>query len=462
MNADWMKTRQTKYSAYVTVYVLVVVALLAGLNYLASVHNKSVDLTSNKRYTLSDQTIKIVKNLKDEVDIYYFDETKQFPAAQDLLDRYNNLSTKLKIQYVDPYKKPQMAREFGVHAAGTIILQHGTRRSEARSLTEEEITSALIHVLKSGERMACFVGGAGEHALAETGAEDYSGVKDALEKNNYKTDTINLLEKPEIPASCTVVVVAGPRYEYPQPVVDALKNYIEKGGRGLFMLDPPLDAGKDKIAANDGLVKVLSGWGVTLNKDQVLDTSGIGGLYGLGPEVALANKYGSHPIVKEMKGSATAFAIVRSLDAKAGPNTSAETIVSTTNNSFATTQLSGKERKVDLSKGERKSFPVAAAGTYRVPATGSEVAKEGRFVVVGSSDWAANYVLRFAANRDFFLNIVSWLSNDEDLISIRPKEPEDRRIQLTRAQMMMVRLVSQFVIPLIVILAGILVWLKRR
>ena len=71
-------------------------------------------------------------------------------------------------------------------------------------------------------------------------------------------------------------------------------------------------------------------------------------------------------------------------------------------------------------------------------------------------------MLRFAANRDFFLNIVSWLSNDEDLISIRPKEPEDRRIQLTRAQMMMVRLVSQFVIPLIVILAGILVWLKRR
>ncbi len=462
MNADWIKTRQTKYSAYLTVYVLLVLALLAGLNYLASVHNKSLDLTSGKRYTLADQTIKIVTGLKDEVDIYYFDETKQFPAAKDLLDRYNNLSTKLKIQYVDPYKKPQMAREFGVHAAGTIILRHGARRSEARSLTEEEITSALIHVLKSGERVACFVGGAGEHSLAEAGAEDYSGVKDALEKNNYKTDTINLLEKPEIPASCTVVVVAGPRYDYPQPVVDALKNYIEKGGRSLFMLDPPLDAGRDRIAANDALVKVLNGWGVTLNKDQVLDTSGIGGLYGLGPEVALANKYGTHPIVKEMKGSATAFAIVRSLDAKAATNTSAETIVSSTSNSFATTQLSGKERKVDLSKGERKSFPVAAAGTYRVPAAGSELAKEGRFVVVGSSDWAANYVLRFAANRDFFLNIMSWLSNDEDLISIRPKEPEDRRIQLTRAQMMMVRLVSQFLIPLMVILAGILVWLKRR
>jgi len=462
MNAEWLKTRQTKYSAYLMLYVLVVVAVLAGLNYLASVHVKSIDLTSNKRYTLSDQTIKIVSGLKDEVDVYYFDETKQFSSAKDLLDRYNNLSNKLKIIYVDPYKKPQMAREYGVHSAGTIILQHGARRTEARSLTEEELTSALIRVLKSGERMACFVAGAGEHSLSESGPEDYSGVKDGLEKNNFKTNTINLLEKPEIPASCTVVVVAGPRYEYPQPVVDALKNYIEKGGRGLFMVDPPLDAGKDKIAPNEALAKVLAGWGVTLNRDQVLDTSGIGGLYGLGPEVALANKYGTHPIVKEMKGSATAFAIARSLDAKSATNTSVETIVSTTSNSFATKQLSGTERKVDLSKGERKSFGVAAAGTYRVPVTGSELPKEGRFVVVGSSDWAANYVLRFAANRDFFLNIMSWLSNDEDLISIRPKEPEDRRIQLTRAQMMMVRSVSQFIIPLIIILAGVMVWLKRR
>ena len=454
MNSDWMKTRHTKYSAYVTVYVLVVLAILVGVNYLASQYDKSADLTSNKRYTLSDQTIKVVKNLKDQVDIYYFDEPRQFASAKDLLDRYDMLSSKLKVHYIDILKNRRTAMEYGVKAAGTIVLQRGERRGEARSLTEEEITSGLIRVLKTGDHVACFVTGAGEHTLAE----DYSNAKDALEKNNYRTQAINLLEKPEIPSECTIVVVAGPRYDYPQPAVDALKNYVEKGGRGLFMLDPPLEMGKTNIASNEGLSKVLVSWGVTLDKDLVLDLSGQGGLYGLGPDVALTDQYGSHPIVKEMKGTGVAFPIVRSLAAASGASASAETIVSTSQSSVATTQLSGRGIKIDPSKGEKKSYPVAAAGSYRTGTPG----KDGRFVVVGCSGWAANSAIRFVGNRDLFLNVMSWLSNDEDLISIRPKDPVDKRLEITRAQLMLLRMVSQFLIPAGIILAGILVWLKRR
>ena len=454
MKSEWMKTRHTKYSAYVTVYILVVLAVLVGVNYLASQYNKSADLTSNKRYTLSDQTVKVVKNLKDQVDIYYFDEPRQFAPAKDLLDRYDALSSKLKVHYIDALKNKRMAMEYGVRAAGTIILQHGERRGEARSLSEEEITSGLIRVLKTGDHLACFATGAGEHTLAE----DYSNAKDALEKNNYRTQAINLLEKPEIPSECTLVVVAGPRYDYPQPAVDALKNYVEKGGRGLFMLDPPLEMGKTNISANEGLDKVLASWGVTLNKDLILDLSGQGGLYGLGPDVALTDQYGSHAIVKEMKGTGVAFPIVRSLAAASSASASAETIVSSSESSVATTQLSGQGIKIDPNKAEKKSYPVAAAGSFRTGAPG----KEGRFVVVGCAGWAANSAIRFVGNRDLFLNVMSWLSNDEDLISIRPKDPVDKRLEITRAQLTLLRLVSQFLIPLGVILAGILVWLKRR
>jgi ABC-type uncharacterized transport system involved in gliding motility auxiliary subunit len=454
MKSEWMKTRHTKYSAYVTVYILVVLAVLVGVNYLASQYSKSADLTANKRYTLSDQTIKVVKNLKDQVDIYYFDEPRNFAPAKDLLDRYDAISSKLKVHYIDALKNRRMAMEYGVKAAGTIILQHGERRGEARSLTEEEITSGLIRLLKTGDHLACFATGAGEHTLAE----DYSNAKDALEKNNYRTQAINLLEKPEIPSECTLVVVAGPRYDYPQPAVDALKNYVEKGGRGLFMLDPPLEMGKTNISTNEGLDKVLASWGVTLDKDLILDLSGQGGLYGMGPDVALTDQYGSHAIVKEMKGTGVAFPIVRSLAATSGASSTSETIVSSSDSSVATTQLSGKGIKIDPSKSEKKSYPVAAAGTYRIGAPG----KEGRFVVVGCSGWASNSAIRFVGNRDLFLNVMSWLSNDEDLISIRPKDPVDKRLEITRAQLTLLRLVSQFLIPLGVILAGILVWLRRR
>jgi len=452
------QTRQARYGAYASLYIVILIAVLAIINWLANRYDKSYDTTSNKQYSLSDQTIKIVKGLKQDVTIMYFDRTEGFQSAKDLLERYSALSPKLSVEYIDGVKKPQIARQYGVRTAGTTIVKTGAKTQEAHSLTEEEVTSALIRVLKEGVKDVCFISGAGEPSVDESDETGYSGAKEILEKNNYKVQTINIVEKPQIPPTCSVVVDAGAKYDYPQPVVDALKKFVEGGGHAIFMLQPPLDDGKNKIADNKALMEVLAGWGVTANRDQVIDTSNVGGLYGLGPEVALATKYETHPIVRDMRGSAAAFAITRSLTTKSADKTNVEKLVSTSPNSIATTQLSGAARKIDPTKSKEDSYAVAAAGTYRTGETG----KEGRFVVVGSSDWVANYVLRFAGNRDLFLNMMSWLSNDEDLISIRPKDQADRRIELTRSQMIMVRSVSQFLIPMFVVMAGILVWWKRR
>jgi ABC-type uncharacterized transport system involved in gliding motility auxiliary subunit len=86
----------------------------------------------------------------------------------------------------------------------------------------------------------------------------------------------------------------------------------------------------------------------------------------------------------------------------------------------------------------------------------------GLFVVVGSSGWVANGFLPFNGNRDLLINMLNWLSSDADLISIRPKEPEDRRLNMNQRQMDLVKYESVFAIPLLVVLAGISVWWKRR
>ncbi len=101
---------------------------------------------------------------------------------------------------------------------------------------------------------------------------------------------------------------------------------------------------------------------------------------------------------------------------------------------------------------------LAAAATL----TGGKPNQQGRFVAIGSSIWASNRFIDFNGNGDLATNAINWLTSDEDLISIRPKAPEDRRITMTQGQLRTVRIVSQFVLPLIVILAGILVWWKRR
>ena len=458
MASQWLKARQTRYAAYATTYILIVLAALVVANVLADRFNKSYDATSNKHYSLSDQTAKIVKGLKQTATITYFDQSTRFREGKDLLDEYANLSPKVKVEYVDPDKNPQAAREAGIRNFGTAVVQVGAKKEEAKSMTEEGITGAFIRDLKSSTRTVCFVSGSGEHQIDDSDRGGLSRFKDVLAKDNYESKTIDLLQKAEVPNDCTTLVVAGPRRNYEQPEVDAIKKYVEGGGRALLMLDAPLKSGRSEIADNDALAGVLQGWGVTLNKDLILDLNPIGQLVGLGPQVALVTHYESQPIVSEMKGTATGFPLSRSLEAKSTDKTNVQKLFDSSDTSLATNNLSSTEVNVSDPKNKKGPLTIAASGTYNTEKENSQ----GRFVVVGSSSWLSNGFITFNGNNDLGLNTINWLSSDEDLISIRPKEREDRRITMTRAQLSWVRATSQFLLPGVVVIVGISVWWKRR
>src|SRR5215475_773109 len=144
MASQWLKARQTKYAAFAATYILVVAAIIVVANVLADRYNKSYDSTSNKRYSLSGQTAKIVKGLKQPATITYYDQSTRFEQARDQLDQYANLSPKVRVEYVDPDKKPALARAAGVKNYGIAMVQIGDRREEAKSLTEEAISGAFI------------------------------------------------------------------------------------------------------------------------------------------------------------------------------------------------------------------------------------------------------------------------------------------------------------------------------
>lgn len=459
MSTGWMQARQTKYAAYATVYILVIVLIIAAANFLANRYNKTFDATANKRYSLSDQTKKVVGDLKQDVTIRYFDRATGMQNAKDLLDRYANLSPKLHVEYVDLLKNPTLARAANVTREGEAVIDVGTRHEDAKTFDEEGVTGALIRALKGGERKVCVITGHGEHRVDDSSqSEGFSGFQTIVERNNYKIQAINLLQKAEVPESCSVVVVAETTGDYIQPEVDAIKKYVEGGGRALFMLDPPLKLGRRQVGDNQALSDLLAGWGVTVDKDLLLDESAASQLLGGGPEAPVIMQYDSHPIVNDLTNISTAFPLSRSLETKNTDKTTISKLFSTSADSFATSNLSSAEIRIDPNKDKHGPFTLAVAGTF----TGAKPADQGRFVVVGNSGWASNQALGFSGNRNLLLNTINWLSSDEDLIAIRPKEPEDRRITLTRAQFRMVQSFSQFFLPLIVIFGGVMVWLKRR
>lgn len=458
MASQWLKARQTRYAAYATIYILIVISVVVIANVLADRYNKSLDATSNKRYSLSEQTAKIVKGLKQDATITYFDQSTRFRSGKDLLDQYANLSSKVRVKYVDQDKSPEAAREAGIRNFGTAVIQVGAKKEEAKSMTEEGITGAFIRDLKGTTRTVCFVSGSGEHQSDDSERDGLSRFKDLLAKDDYENKTVDLLQKAEVPSDCTTLVIAGPTRNYEQPEVDAIKKYVEGGGRALLMLDPPLKIGRSEIADNDALAALLQSWGVTMDKDLILDMNPIGQLVGLGPQVALVQSYGSQPIVSEMKGTTTGFPLSRSIEIKSTDKTSVEKLFDSSSSSLATNDLSSNRVNVNDPKNKKGPLTIAAAGTYN---TGKDNL-QGRFVVMGSSGWAANRFIDFNGNGDLALNIINWLSSDEDLISIRPKQQEDRRITMTRAQLNWVRATSQFILPLAVVIAGVFVWWKRR
>ena len=322
-------------------YLLVVLAVLTAVNWLANRHNKSFDSTANKRFSLSDQTEKVVKGLKQDAKITYFDKTSEFtpgarsagPLRQPLHEAHGRL------------------RRSGQEAAGgqsgrRADLRNDLRRGQRQEGRSQEPDRGRDHRRADpgleGRRSGPSASSPAAASTASTTptAAATPSLKDLLERNNYKTARSRCCEKPEVPKDCTVLVVGGPRFDYVEPAVNAIKSYVESGGRALVMLDPPLKFGKEDIGDNAALAKMLEGWGITLDKDLVLDTSGIGQIFGLGPEMPLVTDYETHPIVREMKEIATAFPIARSVEAKPAGKATREKLFSTSANSSATSNLS--------------------------------------------------------------------------------------------------------------------------
>ncbi len=441
-----LQARQTKYGAYLFFYVLIVLAVLGAVNYLANQNDKSFDSTANKRYSLSDQTKKAVANLKNQVTFDYVNRSTGFNDAKSTLDRYASLSNKITVNYIDAVKHPERVSAMGIRTLPTLVITNGAKHEEAKSLNEEEVTSALIRSEKNGTKNVCFVQGSGERKLDDAQPNGYSALKTALEHNNYTTRTISLIENPTVPQDCNALVIAGPHADYAEPMVNGVKTYVDNGGHVFLLLDPPTKG----FSGDPALSKLTSGWGVTPDPDLIIDLSATSAYFG--EAVPFAVKYESHPIIGGSE-AATAYPLARSLDVKSP----AQALFSTSAQSFAVTSFETPV-KLDPKTARKGPFVLGAAGML---GTGS---KQGRFVVFGSSAAASNQMMNMGqvGNRDLVLNAINWLTSDEDLISIRPRDPDDRRLNLSGRQMMTLLYLSLIALPLIVIGSGVMTWWKRR
>jgi ABC-type uncharacterized transport system involved in gliding motility auxiliary subunit len=458
-----LTSRQAKYGLNTTLYVLAAVAILVILNLLAVKAptrlgefstNWQWDLTASKRYSLSQQTDQILAKLDQDIQLIYFDRRANFASARELLEQFPLLSRRVSVSYVDVDSEPAKAAQYNVKEYGKIVVATSTKSEATPANEEEDITNTIIRVLREGPKTLCFLIGHGERTVDDGERLGYSGAKTALEEGNYKIEPLSLqVQEPEVPASCTVVVVAGPSKDMLDPEIEALKRYMIMGGRVMFLLTPHTPP---------KFVTLLSEFGADVSNTRVIDVSGVGMLFGADATMPLVRQYENHPITKDLTNIPTLFPTATAVQSSVGfmPGADFALIARTAPESFATRNVNANEVRFEEGKDLQGPIALVGAGTFHDP--GAPAAIETRYVVMGSPDVASNYGLEAFGNRDLFLNAMAWLSSDEDLIAIRPKDPEERPVELSPTQLAMVRIGAYGVVPLAVIIVGLGVWWRRR
>jgi len=469
-----MGTRTARYGAGAAVMVLLALGIVVAANAISVRHNTRWDLTENKRNSVSPQTIQVLRTLKSPVTAiaFYRSDTPGKKTAEDLLAQYKTYSGgKFEWRLEDTDKAPGLAREYGVESYGTVVLKSapdGQAKTEKVLDTEEEkLTNALVKLTRSGKRIVYIVKGHGEREVANTERGGFSQAKEQMEKANYEVKELVLAREAKVPDDAALLILPGPRTDLFPQELEAVDAYIARGGKVFFMATP---------FQAEGLAKYLQKYGITLDDDVVIELNPIGQLFGVGPLVPIINQYDSHPITKDLGGVMTLFPLTRSLEAAKTPpkGVNLQSLASTSAQSWGETDRSVFQRgEAKHDPGEKMGpLPVAIVATIDPQATakaeskpeGTEEKKpaKARIVVVGTADFASNQFLGAQGNRDFFLNVVSWLAEQEDLISIRPKDTRQNPIILTSAQSNLVLWLPLAVLPGAVLIGGIMVVVHRR
>ena len=459
-----LSSRSAKFGTNAALMILFIFGILVVLNIVFNRFSWRIDTTAAKQFSLAPQTKKVLKNLDQDVHVIGFFKSGDEFQARELLTEYAHYSPRFSFEFVDPDKKPGLAKKHGIKQYNTIVIEGESKSEKITKSTEEEITNALIKVTREGIKKVYFTQGHGEKDIDDSEAKGLSKMKEAIEEQNFQVEKIQLTAEPDsIPADCAVLVVAGPKSSFLPPEEKKVREYLKRGGKVIFMLDPE---------APDDYAKFLEEWGIKVGDDLVVDVSPIGQFFGLGPIVPLVSQYESHAITKEF-GIMTFFPETRSV-AKADDVPSGVTvteIAKTSAQSWGETDpISRGKVRFDADKDLKGPVPIFAVAEKMAekPAKTEDKYDLGtgevktRIAVFGDSDFASNAYFNNQGNGNLFMNTLNWLAEEEDLISVRPRDPEDRRLNLTKKQSRMILYLGVILFPVLIFATGIVVYVKRK
>ncbi len=457
-----LKRRSFLYSSNALLLAVLVLGILVLANVFFSRHHHRFDFTEAKLHSLSDPSIKVASALKADISIkaFFREGNPARSRMEDLLKIYTYHTPRIKYEFIDPDKNPGLIKRYEVTQDGTTIFEAGAKDNRITTTTEEDVTNALIKVTREKKKVIYFLEGHGEKSIEVTEESGYSFIKDDLTKMGYDVKKQLTALPDAFPKDCALLVIPGPEKDIAPNELEAIRGYLEGGGRVFFLVDPQ---------TAPGLVPYLAKLGVKLEDDTVIDRPT---LFGGDYLMPMMSEIASHEITKNFR-YVTYYPLARSVDVidpKPDTVTTSQVLGKTSENAYTKAKfvlkkgMTTKDIAFDAKNDKKGPIPLAAIITLK-PKTSSEPGKtvpEGRLAVFGDSDFASNRYSAEGGNGNLFLNVANWLTEESDLISISPKTSSPRGLELSPTQGKLIFWVSVILLPLLVLGFGISIWLKRR
>jgi ABC-type uncharacterized transport system involved in gliding motility auxiliary subunit len=454
---EFFRMKTTKKGFSMGTMILMVLAALVMINVIGVRKYKTWDFSASQSATLADQSVQLLKSLDSELKATFFykdgvegnEENRR--AFRELIKKYQDHSDRIALNFVEVNERPDLATEYGVtKGSGVVFVEYKGRRNRIEKIEEQEVTGALVKLLREKDKQIYFVIGHGELDL-EDGKEalGLNALKLLFTNNRYAVQTLALNTSPKIPDDADAVAIVGPQQNFLDHEIKALEEYLKSGGRLVMALESK---------KTGGLEKILNRVGIAPENNYVLNIveTEMGRGVNQGPTMApifsqeneITKVFGQNQVV--------VFRLPMGLKLeKQIPGITIDEIVKAPENSMAFQDMTIK------GEGPTGAFTMGMSVEGRWPGAADD-AKEFHMVVFGDAEFLANAMLYQNLNRDLALNTIASLVNEQNMISITPKEAAITKMILTDSNFAM--FVWSFIVPLPLLLlsASIGLWMRRR
>jgi ABC-type uncharacterized transport system involved in gliding motility auxiliary subunit len=437
---------------YHGINILLVFSILGVLNYLGNKNFKEFDLTKEKRNSLTDQTTKVLEMIKDPLKMTVFAKREEWAGMLNLLKLYEAENLKIEIEAIDTDVRPDLVKSKGITQNGTVFIDYKGKESSFLIMDELSVTNALLKALRSEKIILYFITGHQELSCQETSPEGISVLCEQLRSQNYEVKELDLAKVMKVPKDATAVFVLGPITGFLKQEVDILGEYLKDGGSLFLALAPAF-----KPALYNNLIGLVKPFGLELGNDIVVDR--LSTVQGAEATIPIVSKYETaHPITEGFT-LRTIFPLSSSVRIVPG-NDLAQVLAYTSPfpGSWAETNLKAvTEGKALYEENKDLKGPVGLLGV----AEGSGKSTS-RITLLGSSSFLVNAYQSQSGNTTLFLNTVSWIVNDEGIISFNRPGIEESPVILSAQHLQMIFVISILVVPIVFFGSAIFVYRRRR